>query len=325
MYSTTRLIRMSKSKSKSKSSKGATKSEPSFLSKVKDAAVVKPTQTPKAKSKDEAKQVAIKEGMKGKSKKAQSPLPASSESSASSDSEDSASSARSESEEESTTNVKIKKPLKNGKANGLAANDVDSTDASEADSESSESSDESVADVPAVERGSTSGESEEESEDENVAEEKPAEKGAVQAGDLSKRLTPIRSDQNSDDNSDEDEDEDDVTDDSEAESEDSDRSDESSEEGVEEASLPADPVPTSKRKAEKEVPVAAKKAKTDEMSVEADRGSNLFVGNLSWNVDEEWLKSEFAQFGELSGVRVMTDRATGRSKGYAGHLSNHGC
>jgi nucleolin len=43
---------------------------------------------------------------------------------------------------------------------------------------------------------------------------------------------------------------------------------------------------------------------------------NLFVGNLSWNVDEEWLRSEFEEFGELSGVRIVTDRESGRSRGY---------
>lgn len=43
---------------------------------------------------------------------------------------------------------------------------------------------------------------------------------------------------------------------------------------------------------------------------------NLFCGNLSWNVDEEWLTREFEKFGELSGVRIITDRETGRSKGF---------
>lgn len=42
---------------------------------------------------------------------------------------------------------------------------------------------------------------------------------------------------------------------------------------------------------------------------------NLFVGRLSYNIDEEWLTREFESFGELSGVRVITDRDSGRSKG----------
>ena len=62
-----------------------------------------------------------------------------------------------------------------------------------------------------------------------------------------------------------------------------------------------------------------KKAKKDAAvgrSEEEGGGKNLFVGSLSWNVDEEMLTREFAGFGELSGVRVISDRATGRSKGY---------
>ncbi len=42
----------------------------------------------------------------------------------------------------------------------------------------------------------------------------------------------------------------------------------------------------------------------------------MFVGNLSWNVDDEWLYREFEEFGEISGTRVVTDKATGRSKGF---------
>jgi len=37
---------------------------------------------------------------------------------------------------------------------------------------------------------------------------------------------------------------------------------------------------------------------------------------LSWNVDDEWLYREFEEFGELTGARVVTDRESGRSKGF---------
>ena len=49
---------------------------------------------------------------------------------------------------------------------------------------------------------------------------------------------------------------------------------------------------------------------------EKEASGNLFIGNLSWNVDEEWLTQEFEGFGELAGVRIITDRESGRSKGY---------
>lgn len=40
------------------------------------------------------------------------------------------------------------------------------------------------------------------------------------------------------------------------------------------------------------------------------------MGNLSWNIDDEWLYREFEEFGEILGTRIMTDRDSGRSKGF---------
>jgi len=37
---------------------------------------------------------------------------------------------------------------------------------------------------------------------------------------------------------------------------------------------------------------------------------------LSWNVDDEWLLQEFQGFGEITGARVISDRESGRSKGF---------
>ena len=42
----------------------------------------------------------------------------------------------------------------------------------------------------------------------------------------------------------------------------------------------------------------------------------LFVGNLSWNTDDETLRNAFAGYGELEDARVITDRETGRSRGF---------
>ena len=44
---------------------------------------------------------------------------------------------------------------------------------------------------------------------------------------------------------------------------------------------------------------------------------NLYVGNLSFNTSEEDLKSLFAEYGEINSVKIITDNATGRSKGFA--------
>jgi RNA recognition motif-containing protein len=42
----------------------------------------------------------------------------------------------------------------------------------------------------------------------------------------------------------------------------------------------------------------------------------LYVGNLSYKVDEEALKDYFEEIGEVQSVKIITDAATGRSKGF---------
>lgn len=42
----------------------------------------------------------------------------------------------------------------------------------------------------------------------------------------------------------------------------------------------------------------------------------MFIGNLSWNIDDEWLYREFEEFGEISRANVITDKESGRSKGF---------
>ncbi len=45
--------------------------------------------------------------------------------------------------------------------------------------------------------------------------------------------------------------------------------------------------------------------------------NKLFVGNLSFNMDEQTLGDLFAQVGQVSSVKIITDRETGRAKGFA--------
>ena len=92
--------------------------------------------------------------------------------------------------------------------------------------------------------------------------------------------------------------------------EDSADSDDSSEDESEEEA------PPKKRKAETETAPVAKKAKTEVAAEGGNESNNLFVGSLSWNVDEDWLTREFETFGALAGVRVITDKESGRSKGF---------
>src|SRR5688500_5857977 len=45
--------------------------------------------------------------------------------------------------------------------------------------------------------------------------------------------------------------------------------------------------------------------------------SRLFVGNLSFNTSEEAIRDAFAEFGEIVEAKLVTDRDTGRSRGFA--------
>lgn len=42
----------------------------------------------------------------------------------------------------------------------------------------------------------------------------------------------------------------------------------------------------------------------------------IYVGNLSYNVTEDSLREVFAPLGEVTSVKIITDAATGRSKGF---------
>ncbi|MEZ4449161.1 MAG: RNA-binding protein [Nannocystaceae bacterium] len=42
----------------------------------------------------------------------------------------------------------------------------------------------------------------------------------------------------------------------------------------------------------------------------------LFVGGLSWNTTDEGLRAAFSPFGEVVEAKIVTDRETGRSRGF---------
>ena len=44
--------------------------------------------------------------------------------------------------------------------------------------------------------------------------------------------------------------------------------------------------------------------------------TKLYVGNLSYRTTEDSLRTLFAEFGEVSSATVITDRDSGRSKGF---------
>lgn len=44
--------------------------------------------------------------------------------------------------------------------------------------------------------------------------------------------------------------------------------------------------------------------------------NKLFVGSLPWSITNDSLKELFASYGEITDAVVITDRDTGRSKGF---------
>ena len=58
------------------------------------------------------------------------------------------------------------------------------------------------------------------------------------------------------------------------------------------------------------VPVASKKREKERMA------KKLYVGNLSWDTNDEGLRQAFEQFGAVFEAKVITDRETGRSRGF---------
>ena len=43
---------------------------------------------------------------------------------------------------------------------------------------------------------------------------------------------------------------------------------------------------------------------------------NIFVGSLPWSIEEADLRESFEVYGAVSSVKIITDKFTGRSKGF---------
>ncbi len=48
----------------------------------------------------------------------------------------------------------------------------------------------------------------------------------------------------------------------------------------------------------------------------SEQNAKLFVGSLPWRTTEEALQAHFEQAGNVVSVAIISDRATGRSKGF---------
>ena len=43
---------------------------------------------------------------------------------------------------------------------------------------------------------------------------------------------------------------------------------------------------------------------------------NMYIGNLAYDVTENDLRNAFSEFGEVSSVKIITDKFSGRHKGF---------
>tara|TARA_B100000941_G_C28503994_1_gene556059 strand:- start:557 stop:802 length:246 start_codon:yes stop_codon:yes gene_type:complete len=43
---------------------------------------------------------------------------------------------------------------------------------------------------------------------------------------------------------------------------------------------------------------------------------NIYVGNISWGLEDQDLENVFAEHGTVSSAKIIKDRATGRSRGF---------
>ncbi|KAJ2991907.1 hypothetical protein HDV02_003391 [Globomyces sp. JEL0801] len=232
--------------------------------------------------------------------------------------------------------VKEVKPAKVSKKEKKVVAPVESSDSSDsddntvtpvskADSSSDSSSDEEDA-KPVAKKADSSSDSDSSSDEEEAA--KPVAKKAdssdsdsssdeEDAKPAAKKESSSDSDSSSDeedakpaakkaDSSDSDSSSDDEDEKPAAKKESSDSSSSSDDEDIAEK-----PVESDKRKRVEEEAAPQKKAK-----VEDETDTTVFVGNLSWNVTEDMLAEVFAECGEVGSTRIITDRDSGRSKGF---------
>ena len=43
---------------------------------------------------------------------------------------------------------------------------------------------------------------------------------------------------------------------------------------------------------------------------------NIYVGNISWGLTDQDLENVFAEYATVDSAKIITDRATGRSRGF---------
>ncbi|KAJ3383898.1 hypothetical protein HDU84_003301 [Entophlyctis sp. JEL0112] len=172
------------------------------------------------------------------------------------------------------------------------------------DSEDESSEDEKPAAKVAPAKKSAAKKEDSESEESDSDDEEEEAKPSAAA----KKATPAKKDESSDEESSNDE-EDTDEEMKEAKQEDSDEDEDEDEEGDDEEEEVEKP--SSKKRAAPEAESTPKKQKVSD----SNESTTCFVGNLSFNADEDMVKEHFAECGEVVGVRIVLG-PDGRKKGY---------
>ncbi|EPX72616.1 gar2 [Schizosaccharomyces octosporus yFS286] len=232
-------------------------------------------------SESEEEKPAPKKSKKEEKKESSSEESSSESSSDSEESSSESSSSESSSESDSESEEEKPAPKQDKKKEEKKESSSESSSESESSSDSESDSEEEKKEEKKESSSESSSESESSSDSESDSEE---EKKEEKKGKKSSKSSSSESDSDSD-------------------SSDSDSSSSDASSGSSEKKRKAEAV-------EEEKPAKVSKP------VDSNESCTLFVGRLSWSVDDQWLGSEFEEFGTVVGARVIMDGQSGRSKGY---------
>jgi nucleolin len=167
----------------------------------------------------------------------------------------------------------------------MESSELEESSSDEDEEESDEDSNVPVKSANGKSNGSKAEEGSDEESDEDSEEESDEEiaKPTMSKGFVGKEPAPDVDDSDSDEDSDEDE-------------------------------KPA-PVASAGQK-RKEAPAETASSPIKRPKPESNGSTSVFVGNLSWGIDEAWLASIFEPIGGVVSARIITDRETRRPKGF---------
>ncbi|KAJ3785859.1 hypothetical protein GGU10DRAFT_427751, partial [Lentinula aff. detonsa] len=199
----------------------------------------------------------------------------------------SASSEEESSDSDSDSEDEVKKPSATSKTAKTTPSSNKQKDESSSDSDSSSSEDE------APKKDATS---------EGTSDDSSSSEDEVEKKKLSTAASTVKTKDSSDNSSDDD----------------SSKNDDSSDSEDSDAEMEDGTKTNGKRKATEDAPAPPKKMKlaNGEAMPAEEETQSIFVGKLSWNVDNDWLAQEFGACGTVVSATVQMDRNTGRSRGF---------